>query len=806
VDPLWEKQPVPTRSDNRPELLAPAGDWEALRAAVANGADAVYFGLSSFNARHRATNFSLDELPEVMAYLHGHNVRGYVAFNTLIFASELEEAVRQVRAIAEARADALIVQDLGLARLAHRLVAGLPLHASTQMTLTEARGIAFARELGIERVILARELSATDVGRIAAETDVPLEVFVHGALCVAYSGQCLTSEALGGRSANRGQCAQACRLPYEMLVDGKPRDLGDRAYLLSPQDLAAYDLIDDLVRLGVACFKIEGRLKSAAYVAATTQTYRHALDAALSEESFVLSRQGRLDLEQSFSRGFSHGFLSGVNHQVLVQGRFPKSRGVRVGTVVGRTGKGVLVELANQEDAVEAVVKPGDGVVFDDGHPEEKEQGGRVFAVHVRASGGSNAPGTSTGALTRPARRIEIVFARGDVDLSAVAVGGLVWKTDDPAFRKRMEATFARPTVVRRVPLAVHVCGRIGTTLEVTIRDEAGNEAAVSWERPLQQAEKHPLTVAAVRETFGRLGETPFELRAVELNAPEPVLVPKSVLNDLRRRAVTLLQERREAAVRHAAAEPAALEHLRAEIRSARAIPTETPPPSLYVLARTLEQLDAVLAWRPNAPLPRPALVYCDFEDQRRYAKAVARARATGVPIGLASLRIVKPGEEGFLHAVARHRADALLIRNLAALTLYRDLSPRPTLVGDFSLNVANELTADLLAGAGLARLVPSYDLNWEQLAAMLGRIDPSLFEVVIHQHVPMFNGIRLHCNAGSVRMGKPNGGTSPCRPHSLISASVPRSKPGATRSAGRTRPAKSGWRNTPTFSLIARW
>jgi U32 family peptidase len=427
---------VPVRSDRRPELLAPAGDWEALRAAVANGADAVYFGLSGFNARHRATNFSVDELPEVMAYLHGHNVRGYVAFNTLIFAGELEEAARQVRAIAEAGADALIVQDLGLARLAHRLVPGLPLHASTQMTLTEPRGIAFARELGIERVILARELSATDVGRIAAETDVPLEVFVHGALCVAYSGQCLTSEALGGRSANRGQCAQACRLPYEMLVDGKPRDLGDRAYLLSPQDLAAYDLIDDLVRLGVACFKIEGRLKSAAYVAATTQTYRHALDAALEGGTFALSRQGRLDLEQSFSRGFSHGFLSGVNHQVLVQGRFPKSRGVRVGTVVGRTGKGVVVELANNEDAVEVLVKPGDGVVFDDGHPEEKEQGGRVFAVHARVSGGVSTPlagsrsSSHRATWIRPRLPSAVSFGKPTIRPSASA-----WKRPSPVRR-----------------------------------------------------------------------------------------------------------------------------------------------------------------------------------------------------------------------------------------------------------------------------------------------------------------------------------------------------------------------------------
>ena len=244
-----------------PELLAPAGDWESLRAAVANGADAVYFGLSNFNARHRATNFTLAELPEVMAYLHQRNVLGYVAFNTLIFSDELADAAEFLRGIVAAGADAVIVQDLGLVRLIRRLAPGLPIHGSTQMTLTEPRGIEFVRRLGVERVILARELSLDDIRRITARTTMPVEVFVHGALCVAYSGQCLTSEALGGRSANRGQCAQACRMPYELIVDGEVRETGDRAYLLSPQDLSAHDLIDPLVKLGVRSFKIEGRLE-----------------------------------------------------------------------------------------------------------------------------------------------------------------------------------------------------------------------------------------------------------------------------------------------------------------------------------------------------------------------------------------------------------------------------------------------------------------------------------------------------------------------------------------------------------------
>ncbi|HEX5500763.1 MAG TPA: U32 family peptidase, partial [Thermomicrobiales bacterium] len=317
------------RKQPRTELLAPAGDWEALRAAAANGADAVYFGLANFNARHRAANFTLEELPEVVDYLHGRNVRGYVTLNTLIFSDELPEIAGAAAAIAESGADAVIVQDLGLARLIGRLAPDLAVHGSTQMTLTEPRGIEFVRRLGVERVILARELSLADIARIREATDLPVEVFVHGALCVAYSGQCLTSEALGGRSANRGQCAQACRLPYELIVDGAQRDLGDNAYLLSPQDLAGHELVGELVRLGVCSLKIEGRLKSAQYVAATTGAYRAALDAARESRPFALGRQGRLDLSQSFSRGFSPGFLEGVNHQRLVHGRFPKSRGVR---------------------------------------------------------------------------------------------------------------------------------------------------------------------------------------------------------------------------------------------------------------------------------------------------------------------------------------------------------------------------------------------------------------------------------------------------------------------------------------------
>jgi U32 family peptidase len=701
-----------------PELLAPAGDWEAMRAAVANGADAVYFGLSAFNARHRAANFSVEELPQVVEFLHGHNVRGYVTLNTLIFSGELEEAGRFVKAVAEAGVDAVIVQDLGLAELIGRLCPTLPIHGSTQMTLTEPLGIEFVRRLGVQRAILARELSTDDIRRIAAETPVPLEVFVHGALCVSYSGQCLTSESLGGRSANRGQCAQACRLPYDLFVDGQRRDLGDRAYLLSPQDLAAFDLVDELAGLGVACIKIEGRLKSAQYVAAATQTYRAAVDAAKAGAEFHPTPRQKSDLAQSFSRGFTHGFFDGVDHQTLVHARFPKSRGIRAGRVIEASQTGLLIE---QADGVR--LKPGDGVVLDEGHPEQDEQGGRI--VEVRPGG---------------RQLVEIVFHRGDVNLRAVAAGGTIWKTDDPEIRRRLEHSFSRDRVSRPEPISAVVSAEIGRPLRIRVTDQQGRCAAVVWERPLERAEKYAMTGEIFRQQFGRLGGTPFELGEVsgEFNG---VMIPKSVLNDLRRQAVAELLRQRDSRSRHRVAEPDALNSLRTAIPAAPVAPDR---PQLYVLARTMEQLQTVLAWSPSSAGVDRGMVYCEFEDVRRYPDAVAAARAAGVAVGLATVRVIKPNEQGLLRNLALAEPDAVLVRNLAGVSYFAAHYPDMPLMGDYSLNIANELTAGIFARHRIRRMTASYDLNWKQLAVMFERISPAWFEVTVHQQMPMFH--MEHC------------------------------------------------------------
>jgi putative protease len=264
----------------KPEVLAPAGDERALAAAVRAGADAVYFGLQDWNARVRARNFELGGLAATIRELHRDGVRAYVTFNTLLFGGEQVVARDALERIAQAGPDALIVQDLGVARWIREHLPSVTIHASTQMTVSSVEGVDFLRRFRVGRVILARELTIPEIRRIRSATDVELEVFVHGALCVSYSGQCLSSEAWGGRSANRGQCAQACRLPYDLLVDGRIHDLGERAYLLSPRDLEGYRRIPELIDAGIHGFKIEGRMKSAEYVGAATALYRQAVDRA----------------------------------------------------------------------------------------------------------------------------------------------------------------------------------------------------------------------------------------------------------------------------------------------------------------------------------------------------------------------------------------------------------------------------------------------------------------------------------------------------------------------------------------------
>jgi putative protease len=293
-------------------------------------------------------NFSLATLPETVAAVHRAGARAYLAVNTLVFEPELAAVEEVVRAAAAAGVDALIVQDPAVALLARRIAPQVAIHASTQMTISSPEAAVFGRDLGVTRVVLPRELSLEEIGRFVQDSELEVEVFVHGALCVAWSGQCLTSAAWGGRSANRGQCAQSCRMPYDLVLDGTLHDLGDVRYLLSPKDLAGLSAVPDLAGLGVHGLKIEGRQKGAHYVATAVRGYRHRVDAVGRGESASPAATTEMEadllaMSLAYTRGFSPGFLAGSDHQTLVEGRFPKHRGVYLGRVVRVDGNDVVV-------------------------------------------------------------------------------------------------------------------------------------------------------------------------------------------------------------------------------------------------------------------------------------------------------------------------------------------------------------------------------------------------------------------------------------------------------------------------------
>jgi putative protease len=688
----------------KPEIMSPAGYWPQLEAAIAAGADSVYFGLKHFTARAKV-GFSLAELPDVMRTLHGRGARGYVTFNTLVFDHELHEAARVLGSIAEAGADAIIVQDLGVLRLARQIVPDLELHGSTQMSITDANGVRLAQRLGVSRVTLARELSLEEVAAIRRETEAELEIFVHGALCVAYSGQCFSSEAWGGRSANRGQCAQACRLPYEMIVDDVPQPLGDARYLLSPGDLYALQHVPRIIDSGVSALKIEGRYKDADYVALTTRAYRRAVDDAAAGKPVSLTPKDELDLEQVYSRGLGPFFLSGTNHQKVVSGRSPRHRGVLMGQVSRVTSFAVVIEPAAAHDV--SPLKPGDGLVFDAASwrsPQEEEEGGRLY--EVRGSG----------------KGLELRFANGAIDFSRIRPGDLVWRTADPELDRTVKSI-----PEHRQAVSVRVTAREGERLKAEWSvDRRELTVVVESAQPLVAAQNRGLTAEQLRDQFGRLGNTPYELSALETAIEGSLFVPVSVLNTMRREAVEQLAARQT-------------ERHQARVNEPEWPVTKRRPavggPRLHLLVRAPEQLDAALEIRP-------ASITLDYLDLYGLKPSVERVREGGIEVRVASPRIFKPGEERVMEFLLRVDAG-ILVRStglLEALTGATELA----LTGDFSLNAANAITADVLLGTGLQRITPTYDLNAAQITRLANEVGGGAIEAVAYGHLPVFH--TEHC------------------------------------------------------------
>ncbi len=701
----------------KPEIMSPAGYWPQLQAAIEAGADAVYFGLKHFTARAKV-GFSLTELPEVMRALHQRGVKGYVTFNTLIFDHELREAVQSIEQIARAGADAVIVQDVGMAQLAATIAPDMDVHGSTQMSITSAEGVLLAQRFGVSRVVLARELSLKDIRAIREQTDCELEVFVHGALCVSYSGQCFSSEAWGGRSANRGQCAQACRLPYELIVDDVLRPLGDARYLLSPGDLYALHQVPELMDIGVHTFKIEGRYKDENYVALTTRAYRQAVDAAWEQRPNPITHQDELLLEQVYSRGLGPYFIAGTNHQTAVSGRSPRHRGVLVGRVTRVGGDHVVIE-PTESNAV-APLKAGDGLVFDAADwrsPEVKEEGGRLY--EVKAAG----------------KRLELRFGNREIDFSRIQTGDWVWRSHDVNTDKAAKSYIQPAAPVAKQPVTVTVIAHEGRPLRLTwaLAKQPDLQVTVQSDEPLTRANSRGVTLEYLRQQLGRLGQTVYALAEVSADLAGEPFIPSSLLNRLRQMAIeqlVLLQSQLEAGAIHPP-----IHVLDQALQSIERQPTPDETAQLHLLIRAPEQLDAALD-------VRPASITLDYLELYGLRPSVEQIKAAGIVARVASPRVLKPQEQRVVNFLLRLDCP-ILVRSGGLLEALQGRHQHP-LIGDFSLNAANQISADTFFKLGITTLTPTHDLNADQIGQLAQSIGGGRFEVIVYQHLPVFH--TEHC------------------------------------------------------------
>ncbi len=734
----------------KPELLAPAGDWEALVAAVENGADAVYLGGKLFNARQSAGNFDDLELSRAVHFAHVRGVRVYVTVNTLLDHSEVKEAVRFLHFLQQCGADAAIIQDLGLLRLAREAVPELPLHASTQMTVHNLPAVQLLKEAGISRIVLARELSLATIREIVRSGGVGLEVFIHGALCVCYSGQCLMSSMIGGRSGNRGRCAQPCRLNY-VLVDRQGRSLAEPGqvgdYLLSPRDLNLSERLPDLIEAGITSFKIEGRMKRPEYVATVVRIYRGLLDRAAAGGPYAVGAEEARDLAQIFNRDFTTGYFYGRPGRELMSYKRPNNRGIRLGRVKGFDRKSRLVEINLEEP-----LGIGDG-------------------IEVWVTRGGRAAG-EVGRILLEGRPVERAPAGATVQLEIpgrVFPGDRVFKTHDAGLMERARSSYKSPGGQRKIPLVFTVEGRLGEPLKILARDDEGFTGEAVTASPASEAQKRPLTHEYLEKQLGRLGNTPFRLARLECRLEGDLMVPVSEINEARRQALARLEEERTAAFRRP---PVPEEVFQRRLAAALSgLPKEQGSragvPELSVVVGDLASLRSAVragAWEVclsgEQYRSRPPV---SLEEILAGSEACAEA---GVRFILGSPRILQDGElDGFcrlLEKVREGHLDGVMAGNLGVIKKMRELTGLPVFA-DFSLNVFNIEAVRFLMETGVSRVTLSPELTLEQVRQMAGLL-PLPAEVIVHGALPLM--VSEYCVAGSLlgEKDKGKGCPAPCR------------------------------------------
>ncbi len=697
-----------------PELLAPAGSLDAVRAALANGADAVYLGADRFNARDEGAQLTLDEVGEACRLAHERGRRIYLTFNILFKPSELAEALTFLGDAIERGVDAAIVQDIGAVRLIQQIYPGFEIHGSTQMTVHDESGARVMQELGIDRVVLARENTLQDIRAIkSAVPELGLETFIHGALCIAYSGQCFMSGMISERSANRGSCAQSCRKDY-VLDDVASGEELDRGFLISAKDLSAVEHLADIADAGVGCLKVEGRKKRPEYVATVTNAYRTFLDRIADGDRTPAPPAEVEPLAQIYSRGFTGGMYGGRQGRGYVTRSHPDNRGRELGIVVSHEGRELIIDVSS-------ALMVGDGVGFE--APESR--GGATVGFTIDAVRTLSTRGTVRQAIALPSR-----ISVGD--------GWTVIRSSEAALLERARASYAELPAdlrARRTRVDVRLFGTAGGPLKAVFSAD-GEQITVRTDVSLAPASKRALDAASLREQLGRLGETPFVLGILDDAAlATGLFLPVSELNHLRQQATDELLQRRDWAREATLAERREIidRALRLEPVAARETPRDAPhaasPYDLVASVFTLDDARAAASAGATTVVLDPFLRHPTPPVTRVRALA-EELSASGVELRLRTPTIVRPNER----RTTQKWLDVGLPIVSGHLGLVAELGRSGRdVIADYAVNVFNAHSAAEIFRLGARRIVLSVELTTEELLDVTAPWEGHGFDVLLY-------------------------------------------------------------------------
>lgn len=662
------------------ELLAPAGSKESLIAAVQAGADAVYLSGKSFGARQYASNFDMDELREAVVYCHIRDVKVYVTVNTLVKNDELDSALAYVGKLYEMDVDAILVQDIGLLQLVKKEFPDLECHGSTQMTLHNIDDVRVAQELGLSRVVLARELSLKEIQAIIDATGVEVETFIHGALCISYSGQCLMSSMIGGRSGNRGRCAQACRKNYQLVKSEHMRDektVLESGYMLSPKDLSTVEGFEAIVASGIYSYKIEGRMKGPEYTYQVVSTYRALLDEAMENEGHI--SRSSIDvaakkLEKVFNRSFTKGFLLEDPQKNRMSIDSPSNKGYLIGEVVLYDGKRQQLTISLDRD-----ISVGDDIQV---RRSGKSVGARV--EHVFIDGAKEKVGVK-------GQTIRVPFKY------KVYPGEAVYKTFDKSLAQEVHQWLDKEHIRQAVDMSIEL--REGQPVVLEVRDQDGHSVKVTGERLVEKALKVALNEERIKEQLSKIGDNPYVLQNCQINMSSDVTVAVKEINRIRRQAIEALSDLR-ATVHHN--------------RKAHALPTvHTTAHTASDINETVELLCSVATLEQLSAAIASGIKSIYYKDIRTAKEAYDMCAQAGVSYSFQGEKILHDADLNEVKALLMEQKNVPFVTgHIGGLSF---LSER-NVIGDYSLNIMNDETARYYSDKGLKSIHLSPELTAEEI------------------------------------------------------------------------------------------